>query len=80
MFYDRELDEVQKVFKLRNGARITFHLEPPYGLWAIKWSKGPTPPELSGKYVTFSSAYKAAESYLKTRDHKTEILPLDEPL
>ena len=73
-WFDRPPEETSKTYKLRNGVRMTIHTIPPHGHWKIKWSKGPVPPELSGAYLSHSDAYKHAEQYLKTRDHKTAIV------
>lgn len=81
MFWDRDEQEVHRVFKLSSGGEVHFRAVPPYGLWKVAWGKGELPESLSGLYRSFTSARTAVENYLKSRSkNKARILeeiPID---
>ena len=74
MFWERDVHETHRAFTLASGGIAHFRVVPPRGHWTIHWDSGRFPVALSGKYLSFESAYAAAENYLKNRKVPTEIL------
>ena len=74
MLWDREPHEVKRVYKLESGGSVIFERVPPHGHWSVRMSSGPRPDALSGKYLTFQSAFQAAKAYLRTKEKNPVLL------
>jgi hypothetical protein len=67
-----------RVFKLSTGSKIHFRKTIAKTTWGIAFDKGTVPKVLSGKYLSFSRAFAAAQKYFAEHpQRKIQILEED---